>query len=62
MYIRFRLIMYQGMQAEDDMTMRRSGFVVPYLSAGKVRYIIDRNSDALTLLRKMLGYTKKVRL
>lgn len=50
------------MQAEDDMTMRRSGFVVPYLSAGKVRYIIDRNSDALTLLRKMLGYTKKVRL
>ena len=48
-----------GMQAEDDMTMRRSGFVVPYLSAGKVRYIIDRNSDALTLLRKMLGYTKK---
>ena len=43
----------------NDMTMRRSGFVVPYLSAGKVRYIIDRNSDALTLLRKMLGYTKK---
>lgn len=48
-----------GVQAEDDMTMRRSGFVITYLSAGKVKYIIDRNSDALTLLRKMLRYTGK---
>lgn len=48
-----------GMLAEDDMTVKRAGFILAYLSAGKVRYIIDRNSDALTLLRKMLGYTGK---
>lgn len=48
-----------GMLVEADMNVRRSGFVIPYLSAGKIRYIINRNSDALTLLRKMLGYTGK---
>ena len=42
-----------------DDTVRRTGFIIPYSSAGKIRYIIDRNSDALTLLRKMLFYSKK---
>lgn len=48
-----------GMLEDDDMIMHRTGFVIPYLSAGKIRYIIDRNSDAQTLLRKMLRYTGK---
>ena len=42
-----------------DDTVRRTGFIIPYSSAGKIRYIIDRNSDAQTLLRKMLFYSKK---
>lgn len=43
----------------DDGTYTKRGFVIPYLSAGKVRYIIDKNSYAQTLLRKMLFYTGK---
>lgn len=42
-----------------DDTVRRTGFIIPYCSLGKIRYIIDRNSDAQTLLRKMLFYSKK---
>lgn len=48
-----------GMLEDDDMIMHRTGFIIPYLSAGKIRYIIDRNSDAQTLLRKMLRYAGK---
>lgn len=43
----------------DDGTYTKRGFVIPYLSAGKVRYIISKNSYAQTLLRKMLFYTGK---
>ena len=46
-----------GAVSYDDGTYTKSGFVIPYSSAGKVRYIISRNTYAQTLLRKMLGYT-----
>lgn len=48
-----------GAMDDDDLTVRRTGFVIPYVHSGKVRYIIDRNSDAQTLLRKMLFYSGK---
>ena len=43
----------------DDGTYTKRGFVIPYFSAGKVRYIISKNTYAQTLLRKMLFYTGK---
>ena len=46
-----------GAVSYDDGTYTKSGFVIPYSSAGKVRYIISRNTYAQTFLRKMLGYT-----
>lgn len=41
----------------DEDTIKKTGFVIPYLLNGKVRYIISRNSGALTILRKLLSYT-----
>lgn len=48
-----------GADPSDDATYTKSGFVIPYASAGKVRYIISRNAYAQTHLRKMLGYSGK---
>lgn len=38
----------------DEDTIRKTGFIIPYLLNGKIRYIISRNSKALTILRKLL--------
>lgn len=46
-------------EISDDGTYTKRGFVIPYSSAGKVRYIISKNTYAQTLLRKMLFYTGK---
>lgn len=44
----------------NDYTLTpQNGFLVAYQSGGIVKYIIDRNSDAKLLLRKMLSYTGK---
>lgn len=43
----------------DDGTYTKSGFVIPYFSSGRVRYIISRNTYAQTFLRKMLFYSGK---
>lgn len=48
-----------GSEPMDDGTYTKSGFIIPYLSSGRIRYIISRNTYALTLLRKMLFYTGK---
>ena len=48
-----------GEENWDDGTYTKRGFVIPYSSAGKVRYIISKNTYAQTLLRKMLFYTGK---
>lgn len=46
-----------GIEDLEDGTYTKTGFLIPYYSGGKVRYIISRNSYAQTLLRKMLFYT-----
>ena len=48
-----------GVGFDDDSVAKKTGFIIPYEINGKVRYIIDRNSGALTLIRKMLFYTGK---
>ena len=48
-----------GVERDDDSVTKKTGFILPYEVNGKVRYIIDRNSGALTLIRKMLFYTGK---
>ena len=46
-----------GKQPEIDRTNHIEGFIIPYKANSNVNYIINRNSDAQKLLRKMLGYT-----
>ena len=48
-----------GLESIDDGMYKKKGFVIVYLDAGKVRYIISRNAYAQTFLRKMLFYTGK---
>ena len=48
-----------GVEKEDDAVTKKTGFIIAYEVNGKVRYIIDRNSGAMTLIRKMLFYTGK---
>ena len=47
-----------GLTIDDDSVTTRTGFIIPYEVNGKVKYIIDKNSSALTIIRKMLLYTK----
>lgn len=46
-----------GMQ--EDEALSQTGFVIPYSSSGIIRYIISKNSGALTVLRKLLSYGGK---
>lgn len=46
-----------GTEDLEDGTYTKTGFLIPYSSNGKIRYIISRNSYAQTYLRKMLFYT-----
>ena len=48
-----------GSEPMDDGTYTKSGFVIPYFSSGRVRYIISRNTYAQTFLRKMLFFFGK---
>ena len=41
---------------EDD-TVKKEGYIIPYLNNGKIRYIVTRNTGAKTMLRKLLAYT-----
>lgn len=43
----------------DDRTIRKTGFIIPYKSGGVISYIIDQNTSALKLLRKLLSYTNR---
>lgn len=49
----------RGKEVSDDGIYTKKGFVIPYFSAGKVCYIISKNTYAQTLLRKMLFYSGK---
>lgn len=46
-----------GVERDDDSVTQKNGFIIPYEINGKVKYIINRNSGTLTLIRKMLFYT-----
>lgn len=48
-----------GVEIDDDTVTKRTGFLIVYVVSDKVRYIINRNSGAMTLIRKMLFYTGK---
>lgn len=43
----------------EDRTVPRSGSVIVYTDGMRVRYIINRNSDAQRVLRFILGYSGK---
>lgn len=48
-----------GSQYDEDEAIKKTGFLIPYVSNGRLRYIISRNSGAQTILRKMLFYSGK---
>ena len=48
-----------GMTEMDEQTSIIRGMIIVYTDGIGVQYIINRNSDALKLLRKLLGYTGK---
>lgn len=43
----------------EDRVVRREGFIIVYNSGSGINYIINQNSSALKLLRKLLSYTGK---
>jgi len=43
--------------SQDDRTIRKEGFIIPYMSEGTINYIVDQNTSAMKLLRKLLSYT-----
>ena len=43
---------------EDDI-VKKTGFIIVYFYQDKIRYIVNKNSGALTLLRKLLSYSGK---
>ena len=42
--------------SSDDRTIRKEGFIIPYISGGPINYIVDQNTSAMKLLRKLLSY------
>lgn len=43
----------------EDRVVKREGFIIVYNSGSGVNYIIDQNSSAMKLLRRLLSYTGK---
>lgn len=48
-----------GEEPVEDRTTHNKCFVIAYFSGSNVNYIIDRNSDAKAILRRLLNYSKK---
>lgn len=46
-----------GKEPIEDRTSRKDGFIIVYYNGTSVNYIINRNSDAKTILRLFIGYT-----
>lgn len=46
-----------GLAPIEERTQQIRGMIIVYSDGNRVRYIINRNSDARKLLRKLLGYT-----
>lgn len=43
----------------DDRVLKREGFIIAYNSGAGINYIIDQNSSAKKLLRKLMSYSGK---
>lgn len=48
-----------GNVSEEDQVIKREGFIIAYATGSSINYIIDQNSSALKLLRRLLSYTGK---
>ncbi len=48
-----------GTRPVEDRTVKKSGFIIAYHNGISINYIIDRNSNAQKMLRKLLSYTGK---
>ena len=48
-----------GERPIEDRTVRKSAFIIVYHNGISINYIIDRNSNAQKMLRKLLSYTGK---
>lgn len=48
-----------GSRPIEDRTIRKAGFVIAYYNGISVNYIIEQNSNAQRMLRKLLSYTGK---
>lgn len=52
-------VISDGEQPEEDRTIKRQEFLLLYSTGINVNYIINKNSGAQTLIRKLNGYTGK---
>lgn len=43
----------------EDRVVKREGFIIVYGAGSSINYIIDQNSSAMKLLRRLLSYNKK---
>lgn len=57
-HYRYEQMSVQDTQAED-LPITKSGNIIIYKYRGTIYYIVDQNSRAKKLLRKLLGYTDK---
>ena len=63
--VEFNFIKYSYSQttkneiSSDSHTIQKDGFIIPYKINGKIYYIINQNTSAKKLLRKLLTYTNK---
>lgn len=48
-----------GDQPIEDRTVRNEGIIIPYYNEKSVNFIINRNSDAKKIIRKIMDYTGK---
>lgn len=46
----------------EDRVVRREGFIIVYTAGADINYIINQNSSAMALLRKLLSYSGKNQL
>lgn len=55
----FDQITKEGTQPVEDMTSRKTGFIIVYKTESSLNYIIDQNSSAQRILRRLLSYSGK---
>lgn len=55
----FDQITMDGTQPVEDMTSKKAGFIIVYKTESSLNYIIDQNSSAQRMLRRLLSYSGK---